>query len=377
MGLLNILTDYVLPFLPILTLVVFVHELGHYLVARWNGVTVETFSIGFGPELIGFNDRAGTRWRISAIPLGGYVKMLGDVDASSATSLDVAEMSEADRAKAFPAKRVGQRAAIVAAGPAANFIFAVALLAGLYAIVGQPFTAPRIATVDPGSAAEAAGFKTGDLVVSLDGSFIDRFEDLQRIVRMNPGKPMTAELERDGARLTLAVTPGVRDVTDRFGNVQKFGMLGVRSTEIKTVRHDPATAVMRATMEVYSISAGTLESLGQIVTGARNSDEIGGVLRIAHMSGEVARSGVVTTLIFIALLSVNLGLINLFPIPVLDGGHLMFYAAEAVRGRPLEKRIQEYGSMVGLAAVLGLMVFATWNDLVHLRIVSFISSLIS
>lgn len=377
MSIIHILTDYVLPFLPILTLVVFVHELGHYWVARRNGVGVQAFSIGFGPELFGWTDRRGTRWKVSAIPLGGYVKMVGDMDPASAGQVDAGDLSPEDRARSFHLKRVDQRAAVVAAGPIANFIFSILLLGGLYATVGQPFTAPTVDTVEKGSAAEAAGFQRGDRVVSIDGSAIERFQDMQRIVQGRPGEALSVLVLRDGRELTLTATPELAERKDNFGRELRFGKLGIQSRQTEVVRHDPLTAIYRAGAEIWNLSIMTLGAIGQIVTGARSTDEIGGVLSIAHMSGEVARAGLVSTVTFIALLSVNLGVINLFPIPVLDGGHLMFYAAEAVRGRPIGKRVQEYGSMAGLAAVLALMIFATWNDLVHLRVVAFFASLIS
>jgi regulator of sigma E protease len=371
----RVLVDYGLPFIPILTLVVFVHELGHYLIARYNGVKVEAFSIGFGPELFGWNDKAGTRWRVGALPLGGFVKMFGDTDAASTGGVDPSKLSAEEQAVSFHHKRVGQRSAIVFAGPAMNFVFSILLMTVLFSTSGQQSTAPKVDTVDPDSPAAAAGIEAGDVIRNIDGHRIDRFEDMQRIVRDNPGTALSVKLERAGQELTVTATPGTNTLTDRFGSVHKFGQLGLRSSEIQTVRYDPATAAWRAGTEIWDMSIMTLKSLGEIVIGARSTDDLGGVLRIAHMSGEVARSGIVTTLTFIALLSINLGLINLFPIPVLDGGHLMFYAAEALRGRPLGRRVQEFGSLMGLAAVMALMVFATWNDLVHIGVVARIVSL--
>jgi regulator of sigma E protease len=371
----RVLVDYGLPFIPILTLVVFVHELGHFLVARYNGVRVEAFSIGFGPELFGWTDKAGTRWRVAALPLGGFVKMFGDTDAASTGGVDPSKLTPEEQAVSFHHKRVGQRSAVVVAGPAANFLFAIVLMTALFSTTGQQSTAPKVATVDENSAAAAAGIQPGDLIRSIDGHRIDRFEDMLRVVRDSPGVALPITLERGGETVSLTATPATNSLTDRFGWVHKFGQLGIRSSEIQTVRYDPATAAWRSVTEIWDMSVMTLKSLGEIIIGARSTDDLGGVLRIAHMSGEVARSGVVTTLTFIALLSINLGLINLFPIPVLDGGHLMFYAAEALRGRPLGRRVQEFGSLMGLAAVMALMVFATWNDLVHIGVVARIASL--
>ena len=377
MGLFTGGVDYVLPFLLILTVLVFVHELGHYLVARHNGVRVEVFSIGFGPELFGWNDRAGTRWKFSAIPLGGYVKMYGDADPASMPGARLADMTAEQRAVSFHHKRLPQRAAIVAAGPAANFIFALVLLAGLFATVGQPYTPPYVGQVQPGSAAEQAGIKAQDTIVAIDGERIDRFEDVQRIVRLNTGTPLEIMVQRGDQKVTLSVTPRVTSFTDRFGNEHKIGLLGIEGKGVNYIRRDPASALWRAGQETMNLTVGTLQAAWQMLLGLRPTDELGGPVRIAQMSGEVAQGGVVAIIWFLAVLSINLGLINLFPIPVLDGGHLLFYAAEAVRGRPLGQRAQEYGFRVGLALVLTLMVFATWNDLVHLRVVEFIKGLMT
>jgi regulator of sigma E protease len=364
-------------FFIVLTVLVFVHEFGHYIVARWNGVRIEVFSIGFGPEIFGWNDRAGTRWKFSAIPLGGYVKMFGDADPASMPSADVHEMTPEERAVAFHHKRLGQRAAVVAAGPAANFIFAIVVLAGLFATVGQPFTPADVGQVQPNSAAEKGGIKPGDAIVAIDGQSIERFEDVQQAVRLNAGAAMQIVVRRDGQEMTLSVTPQMQEMTDRFGNVHRMGLLGIGRSGVDYVRRDPVTAVWRATAETWNLSTGTLKAVWQMIIGARTTDELGGPLRIAQMSGEVAQGGVVSLVWFMAVLSVNLGLINLFPIPVLDGGHLLFYAAEAIRGRPLGQKAQEYGFRLGLALVMTLMVFATWNDLVHWGIVEFFKRLIT
>jgi regulator of sigma E protease len=369
---------YVGIFLLVLTILVFVHELGHYLIARRSGVRIEVFSIGFGPELFGWYDRAGTRWKFSAIPLGGYVKMFGDSDPSS--SLGVArlgEMTEAERQVSFHHKRLGQRAAIVGGGPLANFAFAILLLALLFSTYGQPFTPADVGQVQAGSAADKGGIKAGDAIVSIDGGTISRFEDVQQIVRLNPGEPMTLVVRRDGQLVTLHVTPARTEMTDRFGNRHQIGLLGIGRSGVEYVKRDPVAAVGQAFSETWNLSVSTLQAMWQIVIGTRASDELGGPLRIAQMSGEVAEGGVVPLLWFMAVLSINLGLINLFPVPVLDGGHLLFYAAEAIRGKPLGQRAQEYGFRIGLALVLTLMVFATWNDLVHLRIVEFVKGLVT
>jgi regulator of sigma E protease len=369
---------YIVPFLAILTALVFVHEFGHFLIARWNGVRVEVFSIGFGPEVFGWWDRTGTRWKFSTIPLGGYVKMFGDSDASSGLPVPgLARLAPAEREVSFHYKRLGQRVAIVAAGPAANFLFAVVVLAILFTTYGQPFTPAEVGQVQPGSAAEQGGIQPGDVIRRIDGSTVHRFEDVQQIVRLNPGVPMSIVVTRDGQEQTLRVTPSRTELTDRFGNHYQIGLLGIARSGMEYVKRDPATAIVQAGAETWNLSVSTLKAIWQIIIGTRATDELGGPLRIAQMSGEVAQGGVVAVLWFMAVLSINLGLINLFPVPVLDGGHLLFYAAEALRGKPLGQRAQEYGFRIGLALVLTLMVFATWNDLVHLRIVEFVKGLVS
>ena len=371
-----IVKDNLLPFLVVLTVLVFVHEMGHYLVARWNGVRVEVFSVGFGPELFGRNDRLGTRWRISAIPLGGYVKMFGDADVASSRGDALDGLSAGERAVSFHHKRLGQRTAIVIAGPAANFLFAILLLAGLYATVGQRHATTDVDEVMPESAAAEAGLAVGDRILEIDGMVISRFEELQRIVRSSPGIALSMRVDRQGETLDLTVTP--RPVTengDGPGASVTIGLLGVRSERVTLIRHDPLSAVWHAAEETWSLTRQTLSAVGDMITGRRTTDDLGGPLRIAQMSGQVAELGLVSSIWFTALLSINLGLINLFPIPVLDGGHLVFYAAEALRGRPLGERIQEWASIAGLTCVIGLMLFVTWNDLVHLRVVEFLGSL--
>ncbi len=367
----------VLAFLLVLTVLVFVHELGHYLIARRNGVRIETFSIGFGPELFGFTDRAGTRWKFSALPLGGYVKMFGDADPASTPGAHLTAMSAEERAVSFHHKRVGQRAAIVAAGPIANFVFSIVVLSLLFMTAGQSFTPPDVGGIQPGSAAERAGIKPGDLILSVDGTGVQRFEEIRQIVSIRPGEPLAIELKRDGRVMTLTATPESQTVTDRLGNAHQIGLLGISRGSVGMMRHDPLTAVWQAGREVAGMITGTFTALGQMVQGSRGTEELGGPLRIAQMSGEVAQSGWYPLVWFMTFLSVNLGLINLFPVPMLDGGHLLFYGIEKLLGRPLGARAQEYGFRIGLALVLTLMVFATWNDLVQLRVVDFFRGLVS
>ncbi len=365
----------VIPFLVILTVLVFVHEMGHFLVARRNGVRVEVFSIGFGREVFGWTDRAKTRWKFSLIPLGGYIKMFGDANAASQPSGEIAELTEEEQAVSFHTKRLSQRSWIVVAGPLANFLFAWILLVGLFLTVGQRFTPPDVGTVMPDSAAEAAGILPGDRVVALDGTTIERFEDLQRMVRPRPNVPLEIVVLRDGELVTMTVVPRLVELVNNFGMRQKIGRLGISRGGVEFLQHGIVEALWRAGDEIYFVSVATLEAIGEIIIGARGADELGGPLRIAQMSGLVAEAGLVPTLHFMVLLSVTLGLINLFPIPMLDGGHLLYYAIEIVRGRPLGERAQEFGFRIGVALVFSLMLFVTVNDLIQLEVFDFIKSL--
>ena len=363
MDLLNYIWTNGASFVFILTVVVFVHEFGHYFVARRCGVRVEVFSIGFGPELFGWTDRAGTRWKVSLLPLGGYVRMFGEAAMSGAEGEDAREMTAEDRAVSFQEKSLGRRAAIVSAGPLANFALAIVVWAVLFGTVGQRVTPPNVGTVQSGSAAEEAGLKPGDLIVSIDDKEIERFSDLQRIISISPGVPLRVGLRRDDRRLTLTVTPKLKEITDILGNRHEVGLIGVSPAGTAFVRHGPATAVLRAVQETYRFATFLLEVLGEIIAGTRSSKELGGPIGIFQMSGQMAEFGLPTVFWFMAVLSVNLGLINLFPIPVLDGGHLMFYAIEAVRGKPPSEKFMEYGFRVGLGLVLTLFVFVTYQDI--------------
>jgi regulator of sigma E protease len=352
-------TNWIIPFLFTLTVIVFFHELGHFLVARLCGIKVLVFSIGFGPELVGFYDRRGTRWKISAIPLGGYVKFFGDEnEASVPDASTLAAMTEEERKQSFPGQPVLARAAVVAAGPITNFILAVVLFAGVFMSYGKTTAIPRIAAVEPSSPAAAAGFKVGDLIVSIDDGKIDNFGDVQRIVNFSPGKTLTVVVDRGGSLFTLKATPAEKD---------KKGMLGItRSNEPGDVRTDPVgalEAVWLGADKTWFVVETTLTYLRDVVVGRQSADQIGGPIKIAQISGEVAKLGFGPLLDLTALLSVSIGLLNLFPIPLLDGGHLLFYLIEAVRGRPLSERAQEVGFRIGLAIVLMLMIFAAFNDL--------------
>ena len=366
MAFLSFLWDYVVPFLAVLTVLVFVHEMGHFLVARLNGVRVEVFSVGFGPEIYGFTDRKGTRWKIGSVPLGGYVKFFGDASAASTTSgtrLDA--MSVAERAVSFHHKRLGQRTAVVLAGPAANFLFAMVLFAGLFMFVGQPTTPPVVDAVTAGSAAAEAGFAPGDRVVEIDGTAISRFQEMQRIVRLSLERPLEVVVERGGREIVLNVVPRIVEI-EIAGTTQRIGQLGiVNSAGREFVRHGVTSALWRAAVETVAISGATLRAVGEMIVGARSTDELGGPIRIAKYSGEFCQD-IIACIGFAALLSINLGLINLFPVPMLDGGHLLFYSFEALRGRPLAERLQDLGIRIGFALVIVLFIFVTWNDLVNI-----------
>lgn len=465
-------SDWILPFLIVLGLLVFVHELGHFLVARWCGVRVEAFSIGFGKELVGWRDRHGTRWKLCLLPLGGYVKFFGDAGAAStADGAAMTEMSPEDKAVCFHHKPLRHRAAIVAAGPAANYLLAIVIFAGLFMTNGRLATEPVVSDVIEGSAAQAAGLLIDDRILSVDGDRVSRFQDLVDIIRLNPGTPIDIAVQRNGETLVLTAVPDVIIEEDDFGQ-RAIGRLGIlhhvtypvvadisagsaaaaagfqpgdrllavndarirvfddlvavvranpdreitvtvsRGTDIVTlsavpdpvvtqtgqgrqvtgrlgithrmagkpgtrVVHGPVSAVIHAVEHSWGITVMSLRAVGQMLVGDRSVSEMGGPLRIAHLSGEVAQLGIVVLLNFMALLSISLGLINLFPIPVLDGGHLLYYAVEAVRGRPLGPRVQEIGFTVGLALVVGLMLMVTINDVRQGPFLEFLKGIVS
>ena len=354
-------------FVVVLGVLVFVHELGHYLAARWRGVLVETFSIGFGQAITSWTDRHGTVWKVAWIPLGGYVKLHGQERPQ-----DVSDEVRASwvPGRTFHDKPVLSRAIIVAAGPAANFLLAMVVFAGLFIAVGKPVTLAVIGDVLPDSAAMRAGLIVKDRVISIDGEPIRTFEDLQRVITVHPAETLSMTIQRDGADRQVTVTTDARD-----SGGHKIGLLGVRGG---AVEYQPVTlpaAIWGGVRQTWVITSETFGGLAQMISGTRGSEELGGPLRIAQLSGQVAQLGVASLISFIGVLSVNLGLINLFPIPVLDGGHLLFYLAEALRGRPLPPRAQEYGLRAGIALLACLFVFATWNDLTHLGLFRWVAGL--
>ena len=362
------LLSYVVPFLVVLTVIVFVHEMGHYLVARWNGIAIQTFSIGFGKELIGFNDRAGTRWRLSAIPLGGYVRFVGDMNAASVPDNDlIANASPELKQRLFVNKNVWQRIAVVAAGPAANVLFTFLILYALLLGYGRYTISPVIDDVAVGSVAAEAGLQGGDRVLTIDGFDVRGFEDLQRLVATAPERDVTMVIERGGDTQTVVLVPESTETTDRFGNIHRVGRIGVAkdidATDVSLYRPNPVEALGMTLEEIRFIVDRTAAFLGDFFVGRGDVEQLGGPVKVAKVSGEVATLGVVALINLMALLSLNIGIFNLFPIPMLDGGHLLYYAYEALRGRPLSQRVQEIGYRFGLAVVFSLMVFTLINDI--------------
>ena len=365
------LFGYLVPFLFVLAIVVFFHELGHFLVGRWCGVKVDIFSLGFGRELAGFNDRHGTRWRLSAIPLGGYVKFHGDANAASApqSTAMLDTMDAKDRAATFAAQPVWERAAIVVAGPVANFILAIAIFSVSFYVSGRPLLLPRVETVLPDSAAAKAGFQAGDLVVSINGEKVLGFGDMQKIVSASSEVPLSIEVERGTTDLNLVATPERRDVKGPFGS-SRIGVLGITASnkpeDWSTERFTPIGAVTAASSETWYVIDRTMSYIGGLIVGTETPSQISGPIRIAEVSGEVAKVGFGALINLAAFLSISIGFVNLLPIPLLDGGHLMYFFVEATRGRPMSERAQEIGFRVGLAIVSMLMIFATFNDVLRL-----------
>lgn len=358
----------VVPFLFVITVVVFFHELGHFWVARRCGVAVETFSIGFGKALISRYDKKGTRWQVGWLPLGGYVKFLGDDNAASAPDSEaLAQMDASAKQQTLFYKPLWQRSAVVAAGPFANFLLAIIIFAALYMSFGQQIVRPLIDQVMPASAAERGGLQSGDLIVAINGDDMESFGDVQRIVSVSAGEPLEMEILRAQEPLLLTVTPERVLQTDRFGNEFSIGRLGVSAMSspeyIERATFGPIEAVTRAVGETYFIVEQTFVVIGRIITGRESMDMLGGPIKIAQISGQTATLGIIALIHLTAVLSVSIGLVNLFPIPVLDGGHLLFYAYEAVFRRPVPERVQEIGMRVGLGLILTLFVFLTWNDI--------------
>jgi regulator of sigma E protease len=360
----------VLPFLFVLSLVVFFHELGHFLIGRWCGVKVEIFSLGFGPELFGFHDRYGTHWKIAALPLGGFVRFQGDAnDASMPREAFIEAMSAQQRKVSFSTQKIWKRAAIVAAGPIANFILAITIFSGIFYLHGRAILAPVIASVAVDSAAEAAGFQPGDRIVSIDGAKIESFEEMQRIVQAASSTQLSFGVERAGKLVELAATPRRLDLATSFG-AARVGVLGVEANakpeNWHTETYGLGDSVRLAAAETWYVVARTGSYLKGVVSGQESADQLSGPIRIAEVSGEMAKIGLAALLNLAAILSISVGMLNLLPIPLLDGGHLVYYALEAIRGEALNDRAQQFGLKIGIVFVASLMVFATYNDILRL-----------
>ncbi|MBR0555710.1 RIP metalloprotease RseP [Ciceribacter sp. L1K23] len=365
------LTGYIVPFVLVLSLLVFVHEMGHYLVGRWSGIRILAFSVGFGPELVGFTDRHGTRWKISVIPLGGYVRFFGDADASSRPEKDAYDsLSPEEKAQTLSGAALWKRAATVAAGPIANFLLAIVIFAVLFGIFGKPIADPVVAEVKSPSAAEAAGVLPGDVLLALDDVRVQTFDDVRRYVSVRPEIPITVTLRRGDEELRLPMVPERSEITDQFGNTMEVGLIGIITNQeagnFRVEELTPVEAVAEGVRQTWHVVTGTMDYLANLVTGRMNADQLGGPVRVAQASGQMATLGVAAVLQLAAVLSVSIGLLNLMPVPVLDGGHLVLYALEAVRGRPVGEAAQEIAFRIGLAMILSLMVFATWNDITRL-----------
>jgi len=353
----------VLAFVAVIGPLVFVHELGHYLVGRWCGVKAEAFSIGFGPELFAWVDRRGTRWRVAALPLGGYVRFKGDMNAASMTDPAWLQMPAKERAESFPAKPLWQRAAIVAAGPAINFLFAILIIATFAFVHGESRTPAVAGVVEQGSAADAAGIQVGDRILSFNGRAMDTYTDMVMYTRIRPGEPVDVVIDRGGKRLEIQTRIGAVMEDDGFGQQYRVGRLGIGASDPVVERVGLLRAPVVAIERTGQIVRTMVETLGQIVTGGRSVKELGGPLKIAQVSGQAATLGLESFIFFAALISINLGFINLLPIPMLDGGHLLFYGIEAVQRRPVSAQAQEWAYRSGLAVLMAMMLLVTFNDL--------------
>lgn len=346
-------------FLLAIGVLVVVHEWGHYAVGRLFGVNAEVFSVGFGQEIAGHTDRRGTRWRLAWLPLGGYVRFAGDMNPASVPAAGQGELGT------FQAARLWQRALIVAAGPAINVAFAIGVYAAIIAALGLPSSPAVITTIEPASAAAVAGFQVGDEVSAINGSTIDDFEELTTYVRLRPGRLMSFTVERDGVERRLAATPRLFTLRDRFGNETEVGRLGIGGSpafQDVPVWQLPATATLFAWKQLTVM----VDAMGQLLRGERSLDDLGGPVKIGKIAGETASLGLLPFAFLLAALSLNLAFINLLPIPMLDGGHLLFYAVEAVRGRPADPAVMEWAFRGGLALVLTFFVFVTVNDVASL-----------
>ena len=359
-GIIFTLSTYIL----MVAILVVVHEGGHYLAGRMFGVKIDAFAFGFGRELFGFDDSRGTRWRFNLLPLGGYVKFTGDMNAASQSNPALDALPASERADLFLFKPLWQRAIIVAAGPLINFAFAILILAGVYMALGHPSTPPVVSAVMPGGPAAMAGIQAGDRIIAIDGSAVARFEDVASAAMISSGAPMQVAIARDGIARTITLTPRIVETVDRFGGVVRHGRLGIaRSGEQVVEQVGPLAALRHGAVDTWGITVSIARTLRQIVMGERSLDELGGPIKTGQVTGQQASLGVLSFIVFMAFFSINLGFINLIPIPMLDGGHLLLYAIEALRRQPIGAKVQEWAFMSGFAAIMTLMVVLTWNDL--------------
>jgi regulator of sigma E protease len=366
----------ILSFLLVIGPLIFVHELGHYFVGRWCGVKAETFSIGFGREILGWTDRRGTRWKVGWLPLGGYVRFKGDMNPASTPSDEWLSLPPEERNETFQAKNVWQRFLIVLAGPATNFLFAILVYVALFTTYGEPRTPPVLFAIAENSAADRAGFEPGDRILSINGSAVGRFEDIATYVAIRPGQRMRFEVDRGGRHLSLQAVPDSLTTRDRFGNEARVGRLGIARGGVEVAELQPHQAVGAALRQTGETVQMMVVTLGQVVSGQRSLKEMGGPLKIAQFSGQQASLGWLDFVLFMSVISINLGFINLLPIPLLDGGHLLFYAIEGVRRKPLKPEAQEWAFRTGLAVLLALMIFVTFNDLASFGVFTRLGGLI-
>lgn len=361
---------YVVPFVVVLGILVFVHELGHFAVARMCGVKVDVFSIGFGKELWGRRDRQGTYWKIAAVPLGGYCQFLGDDDASSAGDGKASELSEEEKKFTFQYQSPAKKLVIALAGPMSNYLFAILIFAGIFFFLGKINFPPVVGEVFENSAAAKAGIVANDRILTINGNKIDSFDDIRKEVDLTVGNEVMVELLRDGREIRLQFPLTEMEVPEANGEMTKRPMLGVKSVNVIELDHEKLSlpqSLKEAFLEAWNVTEATLRGVGQMVTGKRSGEEIGGIIRIAEMSGDISKqNGILDLVVFMALLSINLGLINLFPIPVLDGGHIVIYLAEIAVGKEINTQIKDALFKVGFSLIIALMIFATWNDFVRL-----------
>jgi regulator of sigma E protease len=354
-------------FLVVLFIVVSLHELGHYAVARMNKVKVEAFSFGIGKELLGWTDSRGTRWKVCMLPIGGYVQMYGDADAASTPDTEALhKMTKAQKNQSFYYKKVWQKSAIVAAGPIANYLTAILIFFFTFSVYGKAVIIPEVSGVVKESAADIAGMKPGDLIVEVEGKPIDSFDELKLIVSLNLGDPIRLGVEREGKQIEVMVTPKITEMDDPTGGKIKVPILGIEASNFKHTHISLLEAAKESVVQTYILSASMIRGLGQVISGQRSIKELGGPVKIAQYSGKTAEQGMLPLLWFIALISINLGLVNLLPIPALDGGHLLYYGVEALAGKPMSEKVQEYSFRIGMMLLLTLMVVVTFNDVMGL-----------